>query len=125
MEIGISLTIEKTTCEQDSAQYVKSGRVNVFATPMMIALMEQTAATLVQTYLEEGQTTVGTAINTTHIAATPIGMKVHATATLVQIENRALTFEIKAYDEKECIGEASHTRFIINQDKFEEKVQSK
>lgn len=125
LEVGMSLTIEKTTTEKDSAKSVKSGSVNVFATPMMVALMEEVSSVLVQPYLEEGQTSVGTMISTSHIAATPISMVVKATAILTAINHRTLDFEVKAYDEKECIGEATHTRVIINQEKFESRAQGK
>ena len=93
-EITVTVTSDMLACN------VGSGEVSVYATPMMIALMEQAAASCVKEALEEGQTTVGTSMNTTHVAATPCGMKVTASAQVLSWEGRSITFHVKAYDEE-------------------------
>lgn len=87
--------------------------------------MENAALNLVQPYLSEGQTTVGTKVTSSHLAATPLGMEVVARAELIEIDGRRLVFKIEAYDQKDKIGEGVHERFIINTEKFMEKVNSK
>lgn len=107
------------------ASYVGSGSVDVYATPMMIALMEKASAALLQTYLEEGETSVGILMNTTHSAATPKGMKVSATAEITNVEGKKVTFKVIAKDEKDVIGEATHERFIVMSEKFVKRCYSK
>ncbi|MCR4842436.1 MAG: thioesterase family protein [Eubacterium sp.] len=107
------------------AAQVGSGLLDVYATPMMIALMENVASTGVAEYLEEGQGTVGTKINVDHVSATPIGMKVTVEAELVEVDRRRLVFSVKAFDEAGLIGEGTHERFIIDNEKFFSKAQGK
>lgn len=107
------------------ANAVGSGEVDVFATPMMIALMENTAAKCVADSLEEGQTTVGTSINVTHCAATPVGMKVTCEAIVMEIDKRTIIFHVSASDECGIIGGGTHTRVIVDKDRFEKKAASK
>ena len=102
-----------------------SGLVPVFATPYMIALMENAAVNAVQAHLEEGQGTVGTKLEVTHDAATPIGMKVWAEAELTAVEGKKLTFSVKAFDEAGPIGGGTHERFIITVDRFLAKAEAK
>ena len=92
---------------------------------MMIALMENTAASLLSQFLDEGETSVGIHMDTTHDAATPQGMKVQACATIVAVDRKKVTFHIEARDEKDVIGTATHERFIVNKEKFEAKAKSK
>jgi len=125
MEIGLTAKIEKTVEYNDTAKAVSSGLAEVFATPAMIALMENAAYTAVQGELEAGQSTVGVSINAKHIAATPVGMKVWAQATLIEIDRRKLVFEIEAYDERELIGTAVHERFVIDEEKFMRRAAEK
>ncbi len=125
LECGLAAKAEKTVQFEDTAKAVASGLAEVFATPCMIALMECAAVNAVQPQLPEGQSTVGIRIDTQHIAATPVGFKVWAQAELVAVEGRRLTFDIIAYDEKEKIGEAQHTRMIIDEAKFMAKAQAK
>jgi len=87
----------------------------------MIAMMERTSVHLVRPYLEEGEGSVGTKVNISHIAATPIGMKVRVRSTVKEINGRRITFTVEAYNEKEKIGEGTHERAIINVKKFTEK----
>jgi predicted thioesterase len=123
--IGLTATAETKAAPENSAQSVGSGSLEVFATPAMIALMEKAAAASVQPRLEHGQTTVGTLLNVSHVAATPLGMQVTAKAELVAMDNRKLTFKVEAFDEKEKIGEGIHERFIINIEKFMGRVNGK
>ena len=125
LEIGLLAKSEQIVQYKDTAKALGSGGAEVFATPRMIALMENAAYTAVQPAMAQGQSTVGTAINAKHIAATPIGLKVWAVATLCEIDRKKLTFTIEAYDETELIGTAVHERFIIDEEKFADKANKK
>lgn len=125
MELGKTHSVTLTVDESKLACNVGSGSVQVYATPMMIALIENCAAACVQDELPEGDTTVGTLINVSHVAATPVGMKVTATATLTAVDGRMLTFHVKAEDECGLIGEGEHQRVIVHTDKFNAKAASK
>lgn len=111
--------------ETKLACHVGSGTVNVYATPMMIALMEQAAVSCLKPFMEPGETSVGAMINITHDAATPLGMKVWASATIIAVDRKKITFEVCAKDEAGCIGSGTHVRFIMNQEKFESKALAK
>ena len=125
LEIGIKGKQELTVTTENTAKAMGSGTLDVFATPAMIALMENTAYESVAGELEEGSGTVGTALNVKHVAATPVGMKVICETQLVKVEGRALTFSVKAFDEKGLIGEGEHERFIIFNEKFQAKADAK
>ena len=125
VKIGIKGRLEETVTPEMSAARVGSGLVDVFATPMMIALIEKTCNESVLPYLDEGQGTVGTLVNVTHTAATPIGMRVWCESELVEVDRRKLVFKVKAFDEYGSIGEGSHERFIIDTAKFAAKALSK
>lgn len=125
MEIGIKGHKEQVVTEELTAAHIGSGLVKVFATPMMIALMESTCASSVETALEAGQGTVGTHVDVSHCAATPVGMRVHCDSELVEIDRRRLVFKVAAYDERGLIGEGRHERFIIDSAKFQAKIDAK
>ena len=125
MEVGKVFTITEIVEESKLACNVGSGSVQVFATPMMIALIEKCAAACVQDELPEGDCTVGTLVNVSHVAATPVGMKVTATATITAIEGRMISFDVKAEDECGLIGEGTHQRVIVHTDKFNAKTAAK
>lgn len=125
IKVGTQFTKEIIVTEQLLALTVGSGDVKVYATPMMICLMEEVASKCLKQYLDEHTTSVGTMINTTHISATPVGMKVTATATITQIDGKKVCFDIHANDEKGLIGKGTHERFILNREKFEEKTNEK
>lgn len=125
METGIKGIQEIIVTEELTAAHIGSGLVKVFATPMMIALMEKTCASSVEPFLEAGQGTVGTHVNVSHSAATPVGMKVHCESELVEVDRRRLTFRVTASDERGIIGEGTHERFIIDSAKFQAKVDGK
>ncbi len=123
--IGLKGHLERIVTEEVTAARIGSGLVKVFATPMMIALIEQTCYESVSPFLEEGQGTVGTLVNVTHSAATPVGMRVWCDSQLIEVDRRRLVFEVKAYDECGLIGEGRHERFIIDSAKFQAKIDAK
>jgi predicted thioesterase len=125
IQIGLSSIIETVTMPKDSAINYNSGELDIFATPAMIALMECTAKNAVDLHLPMSCTTVGTRLDVKHMAATPIGMKVKFTAELIKVEDRRLVFKIEAYDEVEKIGEGIHERYIVEKDKFMNKINNK
>ena len=125
LNIGLKGRAETTVTPENTAQAVGSGLVPVFATPYMIALMEGAAVNAVQAALSADEGTVGTRLDVTHDAATPIGLKVWAEAELVAVEGRKLTFSVAAYDEREQIGGGTHERFIIKPEKFVARAQAK
>lgn len=122
---GTEARKEIVVTKENTAKVMGSGELEVFATPAMVALMENVAYESVAGQLEEGQGTVGTSMNVKHLSATPVGMKVVCESKLVKVDKRALTFEIKAFDEAGIIGEAVHERFIIENEKFTKKAYSK
>ncbi len=111
--------------EEDTAQHLGSGNVAVLATPRMIALMEKASVKAVDHLLPPGQATVGSEIRVRHLAATPQGIEVTVCSELVEVEGRRLTFKVEAFDEREKVGEGTHIRFIIDLDRFREKVKAK
>jgi fluoroacetyl-CoA thioesterase len=125
LKCGLKKRIEKTVEEKDTAKAVASGLAEVYATPSMITMMEHAAYSAVEDCLPEGCTTVGTAIDVKHLAATPVGLKVRAEAELTEIEGRKLKFSIEAYDEYEKIGEAVHYRYIVDKQRFLDKAYGK
>lgn len=125
MELGIKGAAETAVVYENTAAAVGSGALEVFSTPSMIALMEKASRELVQPYLEEGQSTVGTRLEVSHVAASPIGAHIRAESTLVEIDRRMLTFEVKAYADGELIGEGRHQRCIIYAERFMEKALAK
>lgn len=125
MKIGIIGKSEIVVTKDVTAAAIGSGMVDVFATPMMISLMENTCAKSVASHLQADESTVGTHVNVSHCAATPIGMKVYCESELIEIDRRKLTFKVTAYDERGLIGEGLHERFIIDSKKFQAKINSK
>lgn len=125
LEIGMKASAEQIVGERHTAASVGSGGVRVFATPMMIGIMENAALKAVQAQLPEGFSTVGIHLDVKHMAATPVGMKVRAEAELIEIDGKKLTFKVEAYDEKDKIGEGIHSRYIINADKFVKNTEGK
>ena len=111
--------------ERHTARHLGSGGVNVLATPIMIALMEEAGRNAMEHLLEPGQLTVGAALDVKHLAPTPMGMQVTARAELLAVDGRMLTFHVEAHDECEKVGEGTHVRAIINLEKFMARVQAK
>ncbi len=125
MEIGTKGRAEAVVDKTNTALSMGSGSLEVFATPYMIALMEYAAQTSVAPMLDEGMSTVGTHLDVSHDAATPLGMRVWAESELVEIDGRRLVFDVKAYDECGLIGQGRHERFIVKAEKFLAKVNAK
>ena len=122
---GLSAEKDDTVSEEKTAAAVGSGGLAVYATPAMIGLMELAAFSAVESLLPEGWSTVGTELNVKHLSATPLGMKVKAKAELLSIDGRALSFKVEAFDEAGKIGEGTHSRFIIDVEKFMAKTAGK
>ncbi len=125
IETGIKGHKEQIVTPEMSAARVGSGLVDVFATPMLVALVEQTCYESVLPHLDEGQGTVGTLVNVSHTSATPIGMRVWCESELVEVDRRRLVFEVKAYDEYGPIGSGVHERFLIDTGRFMERLEAK
>ena len=127
MEIIIGLKGEASTLveKEDTAQYVGSGSLLVYATPCLAALMEGAACAAIEDVLPQGQTSVGTALNLEHLSATPVGLEVRASAEVTAVDGRKITFAITASDESGEIGRATHTRVLVNSEKFLEKTYQK
>lgn len=129
MDIGIREGIKgKTTItvtEGMTARAAGSGYLPVFATPMMIALIEHTAADSVQDKMEPGTGTVGTVVNVRHVSATPVGMDVTCETELVEVDRRRLVFSVQVRDAAGVVGEGTHERFIVDNEKFMERAEGK
>lgn len=125
LEAGIKGTQEVKVTEENTALTMGSGTLKVFATPSMIALMEKTAWQSVAPHLEEGSGTVGTQLNVSHLSATPLGMTVRCESELTEVDGRKLVFKVAAYDNADLIGEGTHERFIVKNEKFQAKADSK
>lgn len=106
----------------NTAEYIGSGDMAVLATPAMVALMENAAMLAVRDHLPEGSATVGTQISTSHLKASPLGASITASAELIEVDGRRLTFAVKAWDEKGTIGEGTHTRFVVDRERFLSKL---
>jgi predicted thioesterase len=111
--------------EDHTAPRVGSGRVHVLATPVMINLIEAAALAAVEHLLPAGHQSLGTVLNVRHIAATPVGMRVVATAEVTGIDGRTIRFRVEARDEKELIGDGTHERVVVNVAKFDARVRRK
>ncbi len=125
LKVGMKFTREVEVVHELTADAVHSGGLPVFATPMMIALMENASWSLAEECMEEGYSTVGTLVNVKHVSATPVGATVRAETELTDIDGRRLVFKVAAYDDKGLIGEGTHERFIINTDTFMNKTNAK
>ena len=125
IEKGIKGHLEQTVTDELCADRIGSGLVKVFATPMMIALIERTCNESVTPLLDPGQGTVGTRIDVSHCAATPVGMRVWCDSELIEVDRRRLVFSVRAYDQCGLIGEGTHERFIIDSDRFQQKADEK
>jgi len=122
---GLTGHASMTVGTRDTAPRVGSGRIAVLATPIMINLIEEAALAAVEQHLEPGQQSLGTRLEVTHIAATPVGMSVTATAELVAVDGRSLSFRVEARDERDLIGEGTHDRVVVTAEKFEARVAEK
>lgn len=116
-----AVTVDDTNC----ASAVKSGSLKVFATPMLLALMEEATCNACAPLLEDGETTVGTKVSVTHDKASPAGARITAFASLDRVDGRRLLFSVSAKDDKgDIIGKGEIERFLVNSDKFMKRVNS-
>lgn len=122
---GIQGKAETIVNEHNTAKAMGSGTLEVFATPAMVALMESAAYQSVVSALEPGMGTVGTLMEIKHLSATPLGMRVTAESELVEVDGRRLVFSVQASDESGLIGTGTHERFIVKDEKFMAKAESK
>ena len=122
---GLEGHAEIVVGEQHTAPRIGSGRVRVLATPVMINLMEAAALDAVENLIPAGSQSLGTRLDVRHIAATPVGMRVRATAKLLAVDGRTLEFRVEAHDERDLIGDGMHTRLVVNVARFDQRVQAK
>ena len=125
LQPGLVGEAQTVVVPENTAQHMGSGHVAVFATPAMIALMEQAAVAAVTPHLPPGWQTVGVHVDVHHLAATPLGLTVTARAELLKVEGRRLTFRVTAHDDQELIGEGTHQRVLIDLERFQARVAAK
>ncbi|HML12638.1 MAG TPA: thioesterase family protein [Xanthobacteraceae bacterium] len=125
LRAGLTGAAELVVGEEHTAPFVGSGRVRVLATPVMINLMEAAALDAVEKLLPVGHQSLGIHLDVGHYAATPVGMRVRATAELLKIDGRTLDFRVEARDEKDMIGDGLHQRVVVNVARFDARVQAK
>ncbi len=122
---GLCATVEIVVGTRDTAAHVGSGKIGVLATPILVTLLESAALQAVERLMPPGSQTVGTRLDLSHTAATPVGMTVRAQAALVAVMGRKLTFRLHAEDEVETIADGTHERLIISVDRFDQRMQKK
>src|SRR5262247_4871799 len=122
---GLKGSVELVVAAEHTAPHVGSGRVPVLATPVVINLLEAAALAAVEHLLPPGYQSLGTHLDVRHIAATPVGMRVTATAEVVRVDGRTVDFRVEARDEKDLIGDGTHQRVVVNVSKFDQRVQRK
>lgn len=125
LQPGLSAEVQTVVSSANTAQALGSGAVPVFATPALVALLEQAAVVALAPALPPGQTSVGVRVDVQHLAATPIGMTVRGQATLVAIEGRRLTLAVAAYDDVEQVAAGTHERVLVDIERFLARVQKK
>ena len=125
LKLGVSAEVSEFVTEQLTAVSVRSGLVSTYATPSMLALMENASVTAIQKSLSKGQTSVGVEVSVKHLAATPVGVRVRARAEVLAIDGRRVTFKVEAWDPQEKIGEGTHVRVIVDAARFKDKVEQK
>jgi fluoroacetyl-CoA thioesterase len=125
LKAGLIGSAEITVQDADTAPRVGSGRVAVLATPVMINLMEAAALNAVERLLPRGFQSLGTRLDVGHYAATPVGMRLRATAEVTKVDGRNIEFRVEAHDDKDRVGDGLHTRVVVNVERFDERVQRK
>ena len=123
--VGLKGRAETVVSDSNTAQAACSGALPVFGTPFMCALMEEAAWKSIAPHLEPGQSTVGTKLDITHDSATPVGMKVWAESEVTQVDGRRIVLKLAAYDRKGLIGQGTHERFIVTDERFLSKTAKK
>ena len=122
---GLTGTAEIVVTPGHTAPFVGSGRIAVLATPVMINLIEAAALKAVEHLLPEGHQSLGIHLDVSHTAATPVGLRVTATAEVKAVEGRTISFRVEARDEREHIGGGTHKRVVVSVARFDERVQRK
>ena len=125
LEVGVRGRADDIVTENNTAAAAGSGGLQVFGTPFMVALMEKAAWASIAPHLNPGDSTVGTKVNISHVSATPIGMKVWAESEVTLVDGKRIELKISAYDEKGLIGEGTHERFIVTDERFQAKTNRK
>ena len=123
--VGMKFRVEDVVVQENTAISAGSGTLPVFATPFMCALMEKAAWTSIAPHLAEGDGTVGTKLNVSHLSATPVGLKVWAESEITLVDGKRIELKVSAYDEKGLIGEGTHERFIVTDERFLAKAARK
>ena len=123
--VGMKIRVEEVVTEQNTAICAGSGTLPVFATPFMCALMEKAAWMAIAPALNEGDSSVGTKLNISHLSATPVGLKVWAESEVTAVDGKRIEFKVTAGDEKGVIGEGTHERFIVTDERFLAKTAKK
>lgn len=122
---GLRGSAEITVGEEQTAPRVGSGRVRVLATPVMINMMEAAALDAIERLLPEGHQSLGTHLDVGHYAATPVGMRLRATAEVTNVDGRNVEFRVEAFDDRERIGDGTHRRVVVNVARFDARIQRK
>ena len=125
LEVGVRGRADDIVTENNTAAAAGSGGLQVFGTPFMVALMEKAAWSSIAPHLSPGDSTVGTKVNISHLSATPVGMKVWAESEVTLVDGKRIELTISAYDEKGLIGEGTHERFIVTDERFQAKTNRK
>jgi fluoroacetyl-CoA thioesterase len=125
LAVGLKGGVELIVGDDETALRVGSGRVSVLATPVVVRLLEAAALDAIERFLPEGHASVGTHLDVTHFAATPVGVRVRADAELVAVDGRTLKFRVSARDEKEAVSEGTHERVVVELARFEERLRRK
>ena len=122
---GLTGSAEIVVGPEHIAPFVGSGRIAVLATPVMINVIEAASLAAVEHLLPPGHQSLGIHLDVSHVAATPIGLRVTATAEVIGIEGRTIKFRVEARDEFEAIGGGTHERVVVSVERFDERVQRK
>lgn len=122
---GLVGEADETVSSSRTAAFFGSGLVAAYGTPAMVALMENATVAALHKYLGPGQTSVGTEVCIKHIAATPVGMHARARATVTAVDGRQVTFQVEAWDDREKIGEGTVTRFVVDEARFNDRLEKK
>jgi fluoroacetyl-CoA thioesterase len=125
IDLGLKGTAQLIVRPEHTAPFVGSGRIAVLATPVMINLIEAAALNAVEQFLPPGHQSLGIHLDVSHVAATPVGLQVTATAEVVSVEGRTITFHVEAHDTVETIGDGTHQRVVVSVSRFDERVQRK
>jgi fluoroacetyl-CoA thioesterase len=123
--VGLKGRAEGVVTEENTALAAGSGTLPVFATPFLCALMEKAAWTSLSSVLEQGESSVGTKLSITHVSASPIGLSVWAESEVTAVDGKRIEFKVSAYDEKGLIGEGTHERFVVTDERFLAKAARK